>query len=161
MLGYFQLDAHLRCPPLQRVVIAIRLLELYDYLPGISYSRALGNYRRMVGQSKMHDPAFVRRHWLQCDSAPRILYTTGYTVRHIRKRLVPSFLVAFYVYHHIDPLTDLVAHDVLDHELNRVERLTLAAYQQTGVVSFDLEDRAVERLVIHLLERESRVHTHH
>ena len=82
-------------------------------------------------------------------------------MRHIRKRLVAPLLVAFHIYHHIDPLTDLVTHDVLDHELNRIESLALATYQETRVITFDLEDRAVKRLVVHLLERQGRVHTHH
>ena len=72
-----------------------------------------------------------------------------------------SLLVAFHVNHYIDALAGPVAHDILDHELNRIESLTLPPYQKTGVVALYLEDGAFQGFVVQLLERKGGVHFHH
>lgn len=130
-------------------------------LARVANSIALSCDVGMVGQREVDYPALVGRHRLQRNGSSGIGDTTGHSMSHVGQRLVASLLVAFHVNHYIDALAYPVAHDVLDHKLNRIESLALPPYQETGVVAFDLEDGPFQGLVVQLLERKGGIHFHH
>ena len=137
----------------------VSLPELNHDLAGVADSIALGGDVGMIGQREVS--ALVGRHRLQRNGSSGIGDTTGHSMSHVGQRLVAPILVAFHVNHYIDALAGLMAHDVLDHELNRIESLALPSYQETGVVALNLENRAIQGLVVQLLERKGGVHVHH
>jgi hypothetical protein len=68
-----------------------------------------------------------------------------------------TLLVAFDIDHQVDPIVQLVAYDVPDQELERLESFALTPNEQSGVVAFNLEDRAVQVFVVHLIESQHNI----
>ena len=133
---------------------------MYDDLPGFSDAVAFGDYVRVVGQGEMDNPAFVRGHGFEADGASGVGYAARYPESHVGEGLASAFLVALDVNRKVHPAAELVADDVSDEELERVECFALASYEESGVFAFYIEDEAIEEFVVHSPEVEFCLYAH-
>ena len=107
---------------------------------------------RIVRESQVDDATLVGRHGFEGDGPSPVRDTLRDTPRQVAKRVVATLLVPRNVHKQIDALSHPLGADEAHDELQGAQRLTPPTDQQARVLAVDLDDRAVDFLVVRLLE---------
>ena len=107
----------------------------------------------MVSQSHVDDTPFVRRHWFEGYWPTGICNALCDPPGHAHKRLISAVLITFHVNQHVDVSVQFLADQILDQELESLERVPAASNQKARVIAFDLEHRSSQVFPLDLSQR--------
>ncbi len=96
----------------------------------------------------MDHPAVGRSHGLQRDAAAGLLDTIRDAVGHFTQRVLAPLPVLLDIQPNTDVLVKLLAHDALDDELERVQRIAASPDQEPGVGTVDVDHGTPGQLVV-------------
>ncbi len=131
-----------------------------DDLALVSVADADGGYVGVVGESQVDDAAFVWRHGFEGDRPSAVRDALGDPAGQVAERVVATLLVARYVHEQIHALAHPLGADEAHDELERAQGLATPSDKQAGVLSVDLNDGAVDLLVVRLLEVDGSQYVH-
>ena len=127
-------------------------LGFHHHLALIAMTYARGRDVWVIREREVHDPAFIGRHGFEGDRASAVGNPLGDLACQISQRIVPALLVARHVHEQVNALSHPLRADEAHDELERTQRFTPPADQQTGVLAVNLDDRTVHLFVVRLLE---------
>ncbi len=101
-----------------------------------------------LAQIEVDYPAISGSHGLQRDAAAGLRDTIRDPIRHFAQRVLASLTVLLDVQRNANVLVKLLAHDALDDELKRVQRIAASPDQKPGVGTVDVYHGTAGQLVL-------------
>ena len=108
----------------------------------------------------MDDASLVGRHGLEGNRPSAVRDSLGDPACQVAERVVATLLVPCDVHKQVHALPHPLGADEADYELERPQSLTPATYEQAGVLAVNLDDGAVDLLVVRLLEVDGSQYVH-
>ena len=115
---------------------------------------------RIVRERQVDDASLVRRHGLKGNRPSAVRDSLGDPTCQVSQRVVAALLVSRHVHEQVDALAHPLGADEADYELESAQRLAPTTDQQSGVLAVDLDDGAVDLLVVRLLEVDGGQYVH-
>ena len=116
-------------------------------LAGVAVPDAFGADTLALAQIEVDYPAVGGSHGLQRDAAAGLRDAIRDPIRHFTKRVLASLTVLLDVQRNANVLIVLLAHDALDDELKRVQRIAASPDEEPGVGTVDVNHGAAGQLV--------------
>ena len=117
-------------------------------LAGVAVPDAFGADTLALAQIEVDYPAVGGSHGLQRDAAAGLRDAIRDPISHFTKRVLAPLTVLLDVQRNANVLVKLLAHDALDDELKRVQRIAASPDQKPGVGTVDVNHRAAGQLVL-------------